>query len=368
MPEELRITIVAEVDAAIASLRAVKDGLAGVADTAPAAAGGLSQVPPVADAVEASTVRLSRSAMALSFGLREIGLAGPASFIAMAASATGATIATDTMTVSVLGLEIALGPLLVIVGIFIVAMGGLAITVAAVSAAFGFLGSSARQALDEHATAAAQRLSASLNRLGATVAALKSWVGNALIQMFGPAITQIAAKLQQMIIAFPAWLQGTINALIGWLNKAGNAVVQFINNYIKGLNKIIGFLNSTGLVNIRAIGSVTWNDIGTVTIPPINLSNLGGIDKGAETVKTDVAGGGGGGGAASAGGAGGTGASGARARSPGARDAIEASQDIDRLQLQTLERVDGRMQELIDLLRGLPEMTRDAIVVYTGGQ
>jgi hypothetical protein len=164
----------------------------------------------------------------------------------------------------------------------------------------------------------------------------------------------------------PNILQSVINSIIGFLNSAGARVVSWINAFIDGINLILRAVNvvrgALGMSPLATIGHLNWKVIAPVTIAPIQMP----INSMSSETKTETFfGSGGGGGAPPAEGGAGTGA-GRRLASPAS--GILGSAGIDRLQLQVLERVDGRMQELIDLLSRLPEITRDAIVVYQGAQ
>jgi hypothetical protein len=211
------------------------------------------------------------------------------------------------------------------------------------------------------------RVSNALNHLGNTVSALKSWVGNALLSMFGPALERIINWLAQTIIAFPKFLEGVINSMIGFLNAAGEKVATWVNAFADGLNVIIRAVNSfraaMGLKPIGLVGHISWRGIGSVSLPGLSLTDKAfkALDKGGLAL-------GGGGGIGGGGGVGGGGAGTGAGRSlPGGVSGVNlGSEGIDRLQLQILERVDGKMQELIDLLSKLPQVTRDAIVVYSG--
>jgi hypothetical protein len=372
---ELRIVIKA-IDMATETLRGIREGMEAVEGSSKEAAAGATeladavdqQVVPAVDSAEASTFRLSRALMPLSFGLREVGLTGPATFLQMAASATGATIATDTMTVSVMGLEIALGPLVVIVAALIVALVGIIATVAAVSAASRFLGVSFRQALGEMGTTAAHKLHQSLEGLGQAVSALKSWVGNALVSAFGPALSKIAGFLTNLIMNIPNIMQSVINSIIGFLNSAGTRVVSWINAFIDGINLVLKAVNvvrgALGMSPLATIGKLAWKAIAPVTIAPIQMP----ISSMSSETKAETFMGGGGGGGGGTGGTGGAGTgAGKRLTSSTAPNAITDSAGVERLQLQQLEAVTGLMQQLLDAINKMPEAQRDAIVTYTGG-
>ena len=368
MAEEVRIVIRAE-DKATDTLRKIKSELSDTSSRlkevgTDAGAWGdtlRNNVTPAVNATEASAVRLSRAMLPVSFGLRQLGLMGPAAFVQMAGSASGASIAIDGTTVSVGALEIALGPLLLIILAIVAAFAVMLATMAAISAFSSFLGDSIRVALDENASPAAVRANNAILQMQNTVLAIRRTVGNALLQAFGPYLELIAAWFKANAQTIVGIVVGMINIIITLINAAARGVVNVVNLAIRALQP---FLNVYNLLTRKkiSIAPVSWSNIGLIATPKIDFGNtsLEGAPK--------TEGGGGGGGAALGGGGGGAGTgAGARLTSPLAAKSPLGSADVERLQLQTLERVDGRMQELIDLLKTLPQTTRDAIVTYTGG-
>jgi hypothetical protein len=229
------------------------------------------------------------------------------------------------------------------------------------------LGVSFRQALGEMGTTAAHKLHQSLEGLGQAVSALKSWVGNALVSAFGPALSKIAGFLTNLIMNIPNIMQSVINSIIGFLNSAGTRVVSWINAFIDGINQVLKAVNvvrsALGMSPLATIGKLAWKAIAPVTIAPIQMPIN---SMSSETKAETFMGGGGGGGAAGGTGGAGTGA-GAKLTSRTAPNAITSSADVERLQLQQLEAVTGLMQQLLDAINKMPEAQRDAIVTYTGG-
>lgn len=373
MAEELVIRFTAEDDAS-SSIRGLRDNVSAFSSESQRMTDSFESfmndamrpAAPIIDEASGSVFNLTRVSGLLSLGLRKLGLSGPAAFASTASTALRAKLSVDTLTVSVLGLELAVAPLLIVVALLALALAGVYIAIKVTGAAIGFLGESFRQALGEQATPEAMRVSNALNHLGNTVSALRSWVGNALLSMFGPALERIIAWLTQTIVAFPKFLEGVINAMIGFLNASGEKVVDWVNAFADGLNVIIRAVNAfrsiIGLKPIAEIGHISWKGIGTVSLPGISLTDKAfkALDKGGLAL-------GGGGGVGGGGGGGGGAGTGAGRRLPGGVSGVGlGSEGVDRLQLQILERVDGKMQELIDLLSKLPQVTRDAIVVYSG--
>lgn len=378
MPDELRITIKAE-DQATATLREVRAGL--------------GDVVPVAEEAERSVVNL--------------GMAGDTMGNLMEVGGLQGARAIRQISRAIEELMVVAPGLLVVAAAFLAAFLAMKGALEGVSFAFD----SVKLALSESGSQIAAQFQGALNQVSAMWHGFSMTLGTSILQGIAPVmpvivgavrsiltslsplipviatIAAIAARvIAASIVAVAELLNRLVpvgvhlaNTIIGVFNKVGPSVVTIINKAIDGLNIILKAINILrgvmGLAQVGLIGHMNaFSPIGLLSVPsPISFEapempkfdsgGLEGLGPGGAMPTLPT----GGGGAASAGGAGGTGAS-ARARAPGrATDAIEASQGIDRLQLQTLERVDGRMQELIDLLRGLPEMTRDAIVTYVGG-
>lgn len=384
MPDELRILIKAD-DQASGTLREVR--------------GALGDVVPAAQEAEVAVVGLGNAGDTMGNLMQVAGVNGAR--------------AIRQITNAVTELMVAAPELLLVAAALLAAF--LAVKVAVEGIGFAF--NSVMLALSESGTQIAAQFQGALNQVSSMWHGFSMTLGTSILQGIAPVmpvivgavrsiltslsplipvIATIAAVGARVVAAAAAGVAEILNFLIplavnigntiiGIFNKIGPGVVALINKAVDGLNTILKAINVVrGVLGMSAVGLIphmaAFSAIGQIAMPSAisfeapqmpkfdsgGAAGLGPVGAGLGAVPSiGGGGGGGGGGAASAGGFGGTG--GARATSPRATDAIEASQSTERLQLQTLERVDGRMQELIDLLRGLPEMTRDAIVVYTGG-
>src|SRR3990167_4868240 len=350
MTEEVRIVIVAE-DQATPAIEGATDALKDTGNAAETAAG--------------QTLSLRESGRLMGAGMQLAGIQGAGGIRAL--------------TTAMVTLEAVSGPVLILIAAVAAAIAGWIIAFKVASAGVSFLGESVRQALGEQATPAAVRLQNSLGQLGASVAELKSWVGQALIQAFGPAFTQIATRLAAFVRSIPAFISGVINGVIGAINAAGSGIFGFINKIIKAVNTVLALIG-------RLPGGRQWKPLAEVKWSPIDAFSLQGFGAGTRFDTKMGSFGGGGGGAhfggtlegqganigghtASSGGFGGGGGGeggsglglgGVRATSTAsAADAINSSASQTTNAIQHLEAVNAeQMAELLRLMAAMPQAVR----------
>jgi hypothetical protein len=376
---EVKVIVTAE-DRASETLRGVKESLTGIGDElevqgTDAGAWGDSLATAASAAGEAVESKANFPVRALSQLLSGVGLSGPAQLLRVGAAAStvagpmwSAAFGTEGLAVAVGTLDIALGPVLLVLAAIVMMLAPLIEFVVA----FKIFG-----AVIKEAFTGTSQWSQALRNLFKPISDIINKVkemGAAIKQHMGAGVAEFLVKT----------IAGAQAIAVGALNKGGKAVFDFVNRIITRLNVIVAAAQALG-IGISLINPLTWKDI------PLDLSwtqglnriskadaigaaGSGGMGGFEENPFTEMmtgggtgGGGGGGGGSIPTGGTGGAGV-GAGRRLTNAPSAFTDSAGVDRLQLQVLERVDGRMQELIDLLSRLPEITRDAIVVYQGAQ
>jgi hypothetical protein len=224
-------------------------------------------------------------------------------------------------------------------------------------------------ALENGITPAVASANRSIASIKQSFMAFKTWVGGYLVSAFAPFLETIAYVFKRVLTGFPRFLSAVINGVITALNTAGKKIVDWLNSIIMKLNIVIKGLQKAG-VPVKTIGLLSDpKQIGAVEIGDIGLGLASAKSGGGTGTKGDLdAGGGGGGGSALAGGGGGAGAVGRAGVAATAPRANVTGESAQTLTLIELARVQGQeMHELLETLKNMPTMIRDAIIVYTGG-
>jgi len=270
-------------------------------------------------------------------------------------------------------LEVMTGPVLIIIGLIAAAASALIVEVKVLSAGLGFLGESFRQALGDQSTKATGKLHASIDGLGVAVAGLKSWVGNALIGVFGPALSKIYDFFVKLILSIPQFIQNVINNIINFFNKAGSLLVSWVNRVIEEINIRIRFLNAIrsafGGEPMKLIAKLSWTNISFVNMPSIAGPST---NKTISDLGPSISVGSGSGGSSSGDGGssiGGVSASFVNPKALAVTRAINASEVAAQLAIQELTPIgEDELRELIAMLRSLPTAVREAVVVHASGR